>query len=340
MKTKVFCTVVLLCTCLLMACNKGNNNYDPIEPPIEEPEEPEKPAAPPSTNNIINVKIGGLNMIVGSQEWCSIAYSNGRYVAVGYNDNGVYSSISEDGINWYPPQKVINDGGNVIYPRLRFLESLIGNDPSDKIPSVCSNSGVYQSSDGLQWSILFYYTGGISDIIYAYDHSRTPYLAASKDGKIFYSDDGENWDEGASEPVSGRQSLSYGNNMYVMAGPHGQIRYTNSPFNTKAWNVAKATGSEDWNDVTFANRMFVAVGNGGNIGRSANGKDWELSKKIISAAWLSVTFTNGRFVAVGVDGNITTSEDGINWTTPFHIKDEQGNEIRKQLNGVCAVQQR
>lgn len=332
MKTKVFCTVVLLCTCLLMACNKGGNNYDPIEPPIEQPKEPEKPAAPPSTNSIINVKIGDSNMIVGSQEWTSIAYGNRRYVAVGYDDNGCYSTISVDGINWYPPQRVMGDSDNSVYPKVRFLETLDENDPLNEIPVLCSDGGVYQSSDGLQWNRM-YESNGISDIICV----DKKYLAVSRDCEIFYSYDGEVWNNGASTSNSGGFFLSFGNKMFVMAGQDGEIRYTKNPWSTKAWELARATGFEDWNDVTFANGMFVAVGNAGNIGYSTDGKQWSLTKKITPTAWLSVTFINGRFVVVGVDGNITTSEDGINWATPIQLKDEGGNVIRKQLNGICAV---
>ena len=66
---KIFCMVVL-CACLFIACEKDNDDYEPVKPPVEqpenpvepekpdEPEKPEKPAIPPSTDNIINFKIG------------------------------------------------------------------------------------------------------------------------------------------------------------------------------------------------------------------------------------------------------------------------------------------
>ena len=77
---KIFCTVALF-ACLFIACEKDNDDYEPVKPPIEqpkkpvEPEEPEKPdepTAPPSTDDIINIKIGDLNMIVGSNNWNAV----------------------------------------------------------------------------------------------------------------------------------------------------------------------------------------------------------------------------------------------------------------------------
>lgn len=49
---KVLCMVVL-CACLFIACEKDNENYEPVKPPIEEPSKPIMP--PASTTNIIKI---------------------------------------------------------------------------------------------------------------------------------------------------------------------------------------------------------------------------------------------------------------------------------------------
>ena len=91
--------MMALCAGLLVACDK-EEEYEPVKPPVEQPEEPnepDKPVTPPSTDDIINVKIGDLNMIVGIDDWNDIAYGNGKYVAV-----SVYckTATSTDGNNW------------------------------------------------------------------------------------------------------------------------------------------------------------------------------------------------------------------------------------------------
>lgn len=65
--------MVVLCAFLFIACEKDNDDYEPIKPPVEQPEEPvkpekpdepekpEKPTTPPATDDIINVKIGDSN---------------------------------------------------------------------------------------------------------------------------------------------------------------------------------------------------------------------------------------------------------------------------------------
>jgi conserved domain protein len=114
MQIKVFCMVVL-CAFLFIACEKDNDDYEPIKPPVEQPEEPvkpekpdepekpEKPTTPPATDDIINVKIGDSNMIVGSNNWNAITYGNGKYVAVG--EKG-YVTMSTNGVDWSTPKQV------------------------------------------------------------------------------------------------------------------------------------------------------------------------------------------------------------------------------------------
>lgn len=54
MRVKIFCTVVLY-ACLFIACEKDNDDYELIKPPVEEPDKPIMP--PPSTTNIIKINI-------------------------------------------------------------------------------------------------------------------------------------------------------------------------------------------------------------------------------------------------------------------------------------------
>ena len=107
--------MVVLCAFLFIACEKDNDDYEPIKPPVEQPEEPvkpekpdepekpEKPTTPPATDDIINVKIGDSNMIVGSNNWNAITYGNGKYVAVG--EKG-YVTMSTNGVDWSTPKQV------------------------------------------------------------------------------------------------------------------------------------------------------------------------------------------------------------------------------------------
>ena len=56
--------MMVLCTGLFFGCDKEQDEYEPIKPPIEQPEEPNEPVSSPSTNDIISFKIGDTSMII------------------------------------------------------------------------------------------------------------------------------------------------------------------------------------------------------------------------------------------------------------------------------------
>ena len=45
MRMKIFCTVALF-ACLFIACEKDNDDYEPVKPPIEQPKKPVEPEEP------------------------------------------------------------------------------------------------------------------------------------------------------------------------------------------------------------------------------------------------------------------------------------------------------
>lgn len=112
MRMKIFYTVVLY-ACLFIACEKDNDDNELIKPPVEEPDKPIIP--PPSTTNIIKIRIGDLNMIVGSKQWNAVAYGNGKYVVVG--DSGL-TTTSTDGVTWTEPEEIRNESGYIVWSNL------------------------------------------------------------------------------------------------------------------------------------------------------------------------------------------------------------------------------
>ena len=62
--------------------------------------------------------------------------------------------------------------------------------------------------------------------------------------------------------------------------------------------------------MTFGNNTFVAVGDSGNIVRSAdNGSSWENATSPTANGLYGITFGNNNFVGVGLSGNIIRSTD-------------------------------
>jgi len=56
-----------------------------------------------------------------------------------------------------------------------------------------------------------------------------------------------------------------------------------------------------------------------------------------SEQWNAVTYGNGKYIAVGDGGLVTTSTDGATWTEPEEIRNESGDIVWANLNGVCAM---
>jgi hypothetical protein len=79
-----------------------------------------------------------------------------------------------------------------------------------------------------------------------------------------------------------------------------------------------------WNDVTYGNDMFVAVGKPGAILTSTDGRTWEAHNIPQSQELFGVTYGNGTFVAVGggiIRGrSILSSTNGREWTSRFEAK--------------------
>jgi hypothetical protein len=143
-------------------------------------------------------------------------------------------------------------------------------------------------------------------------------------GKIKISLDGVNWYEFGGCGV--RYGVAYGNGIAVavglgscfdstsdltispeVAGTHWNSVTTNPGY---GWSDRK-----DFSDITYGNKLFVAVGQSGVIYTSSDGSTWE---KVDSGTtqWLNgVHYANGLFVAVGEQGTIRTSSDGITWTS-------------------------
>ena len=77
------------------------------------------------------------------------------------------------------------------------------------------------------------------------------------------------------------------------------------------WVLRSPTSSGSWNNVTYGNGLFVAVGDY-KVMTSPDGIDWT-ERSVPYPDWNDITYGNGLFVAVGDYGALSSS-DGVNWT--------------------------
>jgi len=245
--------------------------------------------------------------------WSTLAYGNGRFVALSYSGSVVLMS-SLDGNNWATSTVLGDDDDwmNLTYGNGLFVAVGQGGDR------------VMTSPDGINWTARS--AVGNNDSWYSVTYGNGLFVAVGYSGdRVMTSPDGINWT--ARSAVGNNdswQSVTYGNGLFTAVGWSGD-RVMTSPDGIN-WTARSAAGDDDaWSSVTYGNGLFVAVGDatatGDPIMTSPDGINWTAR----SAAgdddlWDDVTYGNGLFVAVGQLNSFTmTSPDGINWTVRTNL---------------------
>lgn len=219
----------------------------------------------------------------------AITYGNGTYVAVG--SNGAIMT-SRDGINWTRQYSGTN-------------EHLFGVAYGNGVFVVTGNAVTLTSTNGFNWTLgswrTWHYSLGLSYV-------NGIFMSVGKGGAIHTSPDGITWAQGDTGTSYDLYGCSYGNGRYVAVGTGGTIR---SSVDAVDWTGMEWAGSAIMS-VVYGDNKFVAVG--GRILSSTNGTDWlEMEVPEESFVLRSVTYANGLFVAVGDWGKIYTSAHGTVW---------------------------
>ena len=243
------------------------------------------------------------NTLPAQDSWRSVAYGNGKFVAVvPSGDKGAYST---DGINW--TETTMPTGRNwqgVTYGNGKFVAVAYRSD-----------KGAY-STDGINWTEM---TMPESQKWATVTYGNGKFVALS-DGSITgaYSTNGINWTEMTMPelPVyDGWESVAYGNGKYVAI-----VRYsTNGAYSTDGinWNIMTMPADKYWHSVTYGDGKFVAVVYNSSVGAySTDGINWTEMTMPASVRWTSVAHGDGKYVAVASSSNSSIgacSTDGITW---------------------------
>ena len=242
---------------------------------------------------------GGLTKMPAKKDWSSVAYGDGKFVAVAgpYSTDAAYST---DGVTWIPS----------ILPASKTWTSVAYGD--GKFVAV-TNGGKYAafSTDGVNWTP---FTLPASADWSAITYGGGKFVAVASNGtEASYSDDGINWYP-SSLPASARwNAITYGDGKFV-AVAYGS---TDAAYSTDGitWYPTTLEGSVDWYAVAYGGGKFVAVANGRPYAAySTDGITWHPSTLPASARWTSVVYGDGKFIAVaGNSPDAAYSTDGITW---------------------------
>lgn len=270
--------------------------------------------------------VGGS--LPASRSWCSVAYGNGRFVAIAGKHPESYYSVTATNKGAYS-----TDGGTT-WTETTMTSSNVTWNKIDyfKGKFIASNQnyytdGLYYSSDGGETWNKCTITGNFfsgtfqqichsDDVIFAFSSGASPSACS-----LARSTDGINWTTyqifgmSAYTPIYG---VAYGDGKLVAATGDGLYYSTDGGENWTATNNKIPTGIT--RNIVYGNDMFVAVASDGNAGYSTDGINWTINSSKGNKAYIyGLAYGDGDFIAVGGGGsdqnssNTLYSTDGINW---------------------------
>lgn len=309
----LLCIIAMIYSCCDMVELENPN----VKPPIEEPDNPEEPEEKPLIDgSIFNIQINDEIMAtLGTGNWNSITFGNGKYVAVNTNAQIAYST---NGINW-----TIKNIGVENVSDIHCIKYLNGKFIA------CSNWGTSQSriwlysTDGINWYKGGWASGiGSSFRIADFSYNDGEYIAV---GSNIYctSYDGISWTN-RSTKLAGGESIALGAGKYVTIYKNN-IYYRNAVKDSNEWTKITVNSSKyPLSKIAYGNGKFIAIGAKREYfeyiltyATSSDGVNWNYYEYpantfLTSTGIYALTFDKGWFVAIAYN-NILFSEDGANW---------------------------
>lgn len=254
--------------------------------------------------------------------FASVAYGQGKFVAVGGNNGAIFTST--DSTNWTSQ----NSGTpyyllGVAYGHARWV-------------AVGASGTILTSYDGESWSRR---AGGASpNPLNAVGYVGGVFVAVGAKGTIRSSSDGVSWTDHVSGTMIDLRGVTYGNGAWVVTG--GDIDFFYNPvrnvvlrsLDLVTWVESSTPVAGTYavlHGVAYGAGVFVAVGwqssfhygfqYGEILLTSTNGASWsrltitDESQITSDFDLLTIHYANGTFVASGLLG-IYTSTNGAQWT--------------------------
>ncbi|WP_435302842.1 beta strand repeat-containing protein, partial [Flavobacterium aestuarii] len=274
-----------------------------------------------STGNILNdiiyanslyVAVGGSGTILTSPDavnWTtrtsghtatlfSIAYGNGKFVAVGNNK----ITTSSDGITWSSVASTTVFANTIYLSGVRFIN---GN-----FVMVGDFGAIATSTDGTSWTKRQENALNGSDVPWLLEvtFGTGTYCAVSDEGAILTSTNLTTWTPRTSGTTSKLTSVIYDMGKFVAAGAISVPVLTSPDGSTWTANT-NPVSSVIVGGLTSTGNKFVSVGGNSTVMASPDGQAWtQVTTTGLGTNLLnSVIFTGTQFVAVGSGGLIATS---------------------------------
>jgi hypothetical protein len=264
-----------------------------------------------SSDGVTWAGVNDSSIFSGTGDINAVAYGGGKFVAVGWGNNGGKIAYSSDGVTW----TAVSDStfGNSQIEAVAW-----GN---NKFVAIGGYNDMAYSSDGVTWTAVGVSSifSGTSGEIHAIAYGGGMFVAIGRSGNssnlngiIATSTDGISWTavtttalhpEGSPYPAT-IEAIAWGNGIFVAGGQSGKMVTSKNGTSWTAVDVSKIFGTDS-------------------------------NESIIRA----IAWGGGKFVAVGYNGEIATSTNGTSWaavtTTAFDYKSGSGSTYKRQFESVA-----
>jgi hypothetical protein len=250
-----------------------------------------------------------------------IIFTNGQFVAAGGGWDSLYQmelgvvATSPDGTNWTEQNSGVTDDwlwdiayGDGLYVATGTFTSLLVTSPD------ATNWTSYQAVAPVfgQWQPWMFPGWTTCGLVCA----QGLFVSGGESG-ILVSPDGMTWTNMV-WPINNTPdsvgSVIYANGRFVALTRDEKIL---TSVNGLQW-TQQSTGLGNMNGVTYANGLFVAIGNGTAM-ISTDGIHWtNLVSGVTTLSLNGAAYGHGTFVAVGDSGTILYSTDGALWKTAIN----------------------
>jgi hypothetical protein len=259
--------------------------------------------------------------------WRSVAYGNGRFVAVSTTGASNRVMTSVDGINWTPRASAAeNSWWSVTFGDGKFV-AVSGTGDNNRVMTSTDGESWFtqatpESADGIGWRSITYGNG------------RFVAVASSGTGKrVMTSPDGTVWTSQDAAAVNSWYSVAYGNGLFVaVSGGTGSGNRVMTSTDGENWTASVSAPDNTWRSVVYGAGRFVAVasGSGDKVMTSPNGLTWTSQSSAADNEWYGVTYGAGLFAAVAQTGSsnrIMVSPDGVSWTSRLSPADSAWENV-------------
>ena len=266
-------------------------------------------------------------------QWGSIAYGNGTYVAVGF-DGGVMTSTN--GISWTTRNTGITNRSwsSITYGEGIFVAVSWG-ECGDGFQDPCpmDGAGIMTSPDGIAWTSI---AAPAQESWIGIAYGNSTFVAVSYSGtgnRVMTSPDGTTWTLRTSAADNEWLAVAYGNGTFVAVSKTGTGNRVMTSPDGVTWTLQSSAADNSWGSIAYGNGIFVAVsstGSGNRVMTSPDGVTWTLQSSAADNEWQGITYGNGIFVAVSSTGSgnrVMTSPDGVTWTLQSSAADNEWGAV-------------